>query len=83
MKWEEMSRGTKRDFIDLYFVIRKFGANQVFAFYNQKYGNLEDRELMLKKALIYFSEADQDEMPNMVGPLSWEAVKEFFLKTFF
>lgn len=77
-----MSRGTKRDFVDLYFLTQKFGADQMFQFYDQKYGNLADRELMIRKALIYFKEADQDEMPRMLVQVDWTEVKAFFLKTF-
>lgn len=77
-----ISRGTKRDFIDLYFLTKEFGADLMFDFYDQKYGNLGERELLLRKALIYFNEADDDEMPNMLIPTDWNKVKSFFLKTF-
>ena len=77
-----ISRGTKRDFIDLYFLTKKFGARQMFEFYDYKYGNLADRELMIRKALVYFREADEDEMPRMLIPVNWEVVKSYFLKTF-
>ena len=77
-----MSRGTRRDLIDLYFLTKQFGPNNMFEFYNDKYGHLEDREIMLRKALVYFTEADEDEMPKMLLPIEWKEVKEFFLKTF-
>ena len=77
-----ISRGTKRDFIDLYFPTREFGADLMFDFYDQKYGNLDERELLLRKALVYFKEADEDEMPNMLIPVDWQKVKSFFIKTY-
>ncbi len=77
-----VSRGTKRDFIDLYFLTKKFGRDQLFEYYGQKYGHLEDRELMIRKALVYFTEADGDEMPRMLVPINWEEIKTYFLKTF-
>jgi hypothetical protein len=77
-----ISRGTKRDFIDLYFLTKKFGAAQMFDYYDHKYGNLTDRELMIRKALVYFKEADEDEMPRMLEPIDWEKVKIYFSKTF-
>ena len=76
-----LSRGTKRDFVDLYFLTQKFGKNKMLEFYDLKYGNLDDRKLMLRKALIYFTEADEDEMPKMLTPISWKEVKQYFLKT--
>ena len=76
-----MTRDTRRDFIDSYFLTKRFGAEHMFEFYDQKYGHLEDREIILRKALVYFTEADEDEMPKMLLPIEWKEVKEFFLKT--
>jgi len=75
------SRGTKRDFVDLYFLAKKFGLDKLFDYYDQKFGRLEERELMLKKALVYFSDAEDDEMPDRVDPLKWDEVKRYFLKS--
>jgi hypothetical protein len=77
-----MSRGTKRDFIDLYFLTKQFGADRMFEYYDHKYGHLEDREVMLRKALVYFTEADEDEMPRTLVPVEWKEVKTYFLNTF-
>jgi hypothetical protein len=77
-----VSRGTKRDFIDLYFLTKKFGRDEIFEYYGQKYGHLEDRQLMIRKALVYFTEAEEDEMPRLLVPIDWKEVKAYFLKTF-
>ncbi len=77
-----ISRGTKRDFIDLYFLTKQFGAERMFEYYDHKYGHLKDREIMLRKALVYFTEADEDEMPRMLVSVNWEEVKTYFLNTF-
>ena len=77
-----ISRGVKRDFIDLYFLIQKFGPHKMFEYYAHKYGHLNERELMIRKALVYFTEADEDEMPNMLVPVDWEEIRTFFIKTF-
>lgn len=82
MKLDTMiARGTKRDFIDIFFLAKKFDMDMLFGFYQQKYGQLEEKELMIKKALLYFADADSDEMPDMLLPVSWNEVKQFFLKT--
>src|SRR5207249_1394419 len=73
-----MSRTTKRDFIDLYYLAKKFGLQTLFKFYQDKYEDLEEKEVMLKKALIYFDEANKDEMPFMLTPVKWEVVRNFF-----
>jgi hypothetical protein len=75
-----ISRGTKRDFIDIYFLAQEFGLSKMFDFYNQKYGNFEERELMIKKSLVYFNDAEKDEDPDMLVPFDWGKLKEFFKK---
>jgi hypothetical protein len=72
-------RGAKRDFIDLYFLSKKFSLKKLLDFYGKKYGNLEGKKLILKKALLYFDEADEDEMPEMILNIAWKDVKNYFL----
>lgn len=78
-----IGRGTKRDFIDLYFLVKKLGLKSVFGCYDRKYGNFETRELLIRKALVYFAEADNDEMPNMLVPAEWKSIKKYFEKAIF
>ncbi len=81
MKLEALvNRGTKRDFVDLYFLIKKFGFKGVLNYYDRKYGNLEERELLLRKSLIYFDDAEEDEMPKMLVSITWEEIKQYFEK---
>lgn len=83
MKLDTMiGRGAKRDFVDVYFLAQKYGLQTLFEFYDRKYGNLEERALMLKKALVYFAEAEGEEMPEMLLPVSWKKIKAWFLESF-
>lgn len=80
MKLETViGRGTKRDFIDIYFLAQKYGLRELFEFYQEKYGNLEERELILKKGLIFFEEADKEEMPKMLVKANWNEIKKWIL----
>jgi hypothetical protein len=36
--------------------------------------------LHIRKAPVYFVDAEKEAMPDMVAPLSWEEVKKFFLR---
>ena len=72
------SRGTKRDFIDLYFLAKKFSLEQILKFYQQKYGKLSNNVVHIIRSLDYFADADSQESPQMLIPLSWEEVKKFF-----
>ncbi len=74
-----MDRGIKRDFIDLY-MITKQGVlmDALFLLYDQKYGLLQSNKVSLLKSLSYFDDADKSDMPEMLIPISWEEVKQFF-----
>jgi predicted nucleotidyltransferase component of viral defense system len=81
MKLETLiNRGTKRDFVDLYFLFKKFSLKVGLDYYDRKYGNIDERELLIKKALVYFDEAEEDEMPKMLAPAEWESIKKYFDK---
>ena len=71
-------RGTKRDFIDLYFLAKEFTLEQMLKFYDQKYGKLSNNLVHILRSLSYFIDADLQESPKMLLPVSWEEVKEFF-----
>lgn len=72
-----LTRGVKRDFIDIFFLGKRFGLVKMFEFYRQKYGDdvYENKYLLIRKALMYFEEADTDEMPDMLVEVSWDTVK--------
>ena len=76
-------RGVKKDFVDLYFLIRKEGAvtlGEVLELYERKYGVLAQNKLHIIKSLGYFDDADANEAPRMIQKVSWPAVKKFFLR---
>lgn len=71
-------RGTKRDFIDLFFLSKNYSLDKMFEFYNQKYGDLDDKIYHLIRSLDYFTDAEMEKMPNKLVEISWKEVKEFF-----
>jgi len=74
------SRGTKRDFIDLYFILQKITLARTLNFYDKKYKKLSSNLVHIKKSLVYFQDAEKDPMPKMFFPVPWEKVKDFFRK---
>ncbi len=73
------SRGTKRDFIDLYFICRKFAPlENILSLFDKKYTGVKYNKLHLIKSLAYFVDAENDEMPKMIEKISWQEVKKFF-----
>ena len=74
-------RGTKRDFIDLYFIIkRKLQLSVILKLYDKKYKKLSNNLYTIFKSLQYFVDADLQEHPQMIERASWEEVKDFFKK---
>lgn len=72
------SRGTKRDFIDLYFLAKKFSLQKMLKFYNKKYGKLSNNIAHIMRSLDYFADAELQKSPKMMKKVSWEEVKKFF-----
>lgn len=78
------SRGTKKDFIDLYFLAKNFfSLESMFDFYEKKYHRLKQNLLNLLKALQYFDDADESVMPKMIKKVNWYEVKDYFSKEVF
>ena len=71
-------RGTKRDFVDLYVVSKRYGLRQLLEWFKQKYARANYSTVHLLKSLTYFEEAEQEPMPHMLEALSWSDVKAFF-----
>ncbi len=73
------TRGTKRDFIDLYFICQSgYRLVELLDFYNKKYQNLASNLVHIQKSLVFFDDAEPDETPRMLKEVDWEKVKDFF-----
>jgi len=76
------SRGTKRDFIDLYYLLQsgKVGnLEKCLTFYEKRFGNLSAMRFHILKSLTYFEDADQEKDPKMlVKDYSWREIKKYF-----
>ena len=73
------SRGTKRDFIDLYFICKgNISLKEAILLYEEKYKNLDTTAIHIMKSLIFFDDAENQEMPHMLKEVQWQEVKIFF-----
>jgi len=67
------NRGTRKDFVDFYFLLKLFSFDELINLYVQKYS---DAQLFTTlKSLTYFEDAEQDPMPLMMSSLDWKDVK--------
>jgi len=80
MKLDAISqRGTRRDFIDLYFIAQSgLAVSEALQWYRRKYAGLNLNLVHLVKSLAYFADAETDPMPQMLVEVSWDKVKQFF-----
>ncbi|OGK15986.1 hypothetical protein A2690_00845 [Candidatus Roizmanbacteria bacterium RIFCSPHIGHO2_01_FULL_39_12b] len=70
-------RGTKKDYIDLFFLAKTFSFEKMFEFYDKKYHLFAQNKLTVLKSMQYFVDADGSDMPEMLIKTSWEDVKQF------
>jgi len=67
------NRGTKKDFIDIYFLLNYFSLNAIMGFYLEKFP--EGSTFLAYKSLSYFTDAEKQAMPKMLIPTNWDKVK--------
>jgi hypothetical protein len=74
------SRGTKRDFVDLFFILHKLGLDlkSFFECFERKYGPDGFNRHHILKSLVYFEDADKDPEPEMLVDYSWAKIKGYF-----
>ncbi len=73
------SRGTKRDFVDLYMVAQQYNLCELFTLFKHKFSLTPYNTVHILKSLTYFIDAESEPMPDMLVPLSWDTVKRFFI----
>lgn len=67
-------RGKKRDFTDLFFLMKKFSMAELISFYNEKYP--DGNEMMAVRSLTYFEDADEDDDLTLFKKADWQTVKK-------
>ncbi|MFW6089434.1 MAG: nucleotidyl transferase AbiEii/AbiGii toxin family protein [Gemmatimonadota bacterium] len=70
------SRGSRKDFIDLYFYLRGGATlDGVFELLRRRFQRLDYNEYHLLKSLVFFDHAEAEPMPSMVKPVEWSEVR--------
>jgi len=72
-------RGTKKDFIDLYYLLKQYSLSEIFEFYSEKYP--AGSHFLTLRSLLYFEDAEKTVMPKMLDKsLTWETIKEKIIR---
>ena len=69
-----INRGTKKDFIDLHFLLKEMSLNHILDLYDQKY--TDGSRFIAIKSMTYFEDAESDPMPYMFEDVTWVDVKK-------
>jgi len=73
------SRGSKKDFIDLFFICKNvLSLEELLELFKKKYKDINYNMVHIRKSLVYFENAEKDPIPKMLIPANWVEVKSFF-----
>jgi len=75
-----LSRANRKDFYDLYFICQDMPLRRLFDRAPQKFPSTRDFEVQVVKRLVYFGSADYDPESSLLKPVTWQTVKEYFIK---
>lgn len=70
------SRGSRKDFIDIYELLKKHTLAELIDFFEKKYAGIQYNMLHILKSLIYFDDADGEPPPLMLHDTGWDNIKQ-------
>lgn len=73
------NRGSRKDFIDIYFLLKHYSLSEILQFYKRKYP--EHSEFVALRSLTYFDDAETYAIPPMFAEMGWEELKRSIIKT--
>ena len=69
-------RGSKKDFIDIYFLLEKYSLHELLLATKKKYATSNYSQTHILKSLVYFTDAEEQPMPRMHKDIAWEELKK-------
>ena len=69
-----IGRGMKKDFIDIYYLLKHFTFDELMQLYLKKYSDGSEYRALL--SMTYFGDADPQPMPIMFDTVSWDTIKD-------
>ena len=71
-------RGTRKDFVDVFFLLKHYSLQEILSFYKAKYPNYSDFRAMM--SLTYFDDAEMQPMPKMFNNTSWSDMQKAIIE---
>ncbi len=77
-----ISRGSRKDFVDVYFIMEtlKIKSEIAIKLFIKKFGEYD--EIIIRKALTYFEDAEKEPEFPIIRKVNWDEIKKFFIKEF-
>ncbi|MBR1389622.1 MAG: nucleotidyl transferase AbiEii/AbiGii toxin family protein [Prevotella sp.] len=73
-----LGRGSRKDFVDMYFLMQHYTLEEIIGFYKLKYPEHSEYRAML--SLTYFDDAELLPMPLMFENVAWSDMKCYILE---
>ena len=72
-----IGRGTRKDLVDLYYILRWVPIERLFEVAAVKYANVRTFAISATRGLAYFEDAEELPMPLMIDRTPWATMKRF------
>lgn len=72
-----INRGTRKDMVDLYFILQQISLDAIFEVAAVKYSKVRSFPASAVRALSYFDDAESLPMPQMIDKTTWSKMKKF------
>ena len=66
-------RGSRKDFVDVAFLLGRFSLTEMMSFFREKFSGAN--EYIVLRSLVYFADAEEQPLPQMLAPFDWEKAK--------
>ena len=73
-----IGRGSRKDFIDLYFLLQHYSLNQILGYFCQKYPDVDN--FIVLRSIMFFEDADRQRMPQMFDDTDWQTMKDYIVE---
>lgn len=75
-----INRGTRKDMVDLYFILQQVSLDEIFQVAAVKYAKVRSFAVSAVRAMSFFEDAEALPMPQMIDKTPWSKMKKFLGK---
>jgi len=75
-----INRGTRKDMVDLYFILQHVSLDEIFQVAAVKYAKVRSFAVSAVRAMTFFDDAEALPMPQMIDKTHWSKMKKFLEK---